>query len=484
MDSDPLSLADRKFQAAEHQVELDSAALKKELRLIDLVGIQILNIVGLFWVGTAGRLGSSHVMFWIPAVLLFYVPSGIVVAHLVKQMPLEGGLYQWAKLRFSPALGFLVAMNIWVFNLLVVCKTGVVVASNVAYALGPRASWVSSSKPAIIVVGIAAMCGLMLLAWRGLALGKWVNDFGGFSIVFLFLAMIIVAIPRWFGGVSGFGTVAPIAFTFPTLSLVNLNIFGKMGFGAFGGFDGVGIFAGECRSTDVATSIRRSVWLAAPIISAMFIAGTASVLAYTSPDRIDLVAPMTQVLNLGAPRLAALSALLLILTLLAQNSLSFSAMIRLPMVAGWDHLLPAWFSRLDPRYRTPVGSVLFAGAAGCVLSILANLGTGNQEAFQLLDNSGGILFALTYLVMFAIPLVARGERPSSGVRWAAFSGFLMTLLYVVMSIFPIIDVPNPWLFTLKIVALVGGLQCAGAAYYRSKATRKPRLHSIPHPVVR
>ena len=28
-------------------------------------------------------------------------------------------------------------------------------------------------------------------------------------------------------------------------------------------------------------------------------------------------------------------------------------MIRLPMVAGWDHLLPAWFSRLDPRYRTP-----------------------------------------------------------------------------------------------------------------------------------
>src|SRR5436309_3852421 len=111
MDSDPPSLAHRQFQAAEHQVELDSAALKKELRLIDLVGIQILNIVGLYWVGTAGRLASSHVMFWIPAVLLFYVPSGIVVAHLVKEMPLEGGLYQWAKLRFSPALGFLVAMK-------------------------------------------------------------------------------------------------------------------------------------------------------------------------------------------------------------------------------------------------------------------------------------------------------------------------------------------------------------------------------------
>jgi hypothetical protein len=64
--------------------------------------------------------------------------------------------------------------------------------------------------------------------------------------------------------------------------------------------------------------------------------------------------------------------------------------------------------------------------------------------------------------------VARGEQPTWGVRTAALSGFLMTLLYVVLSIFPIIDVPNPWLFTVKIVAVVGGLQCAGTVYYRWK----------------
>src|SRR5215475_6753084 len=132
MNPGPESLAEKQFLAAEHQVEVHSAALRKELRLVDLVGIQIVNIVGLFWVGTAGKLGSSHVMFWLSAVLLFYIPSGIVVAHLVKEMPLEGGLYQWAKLRFSPLAGFLVAMNIWVFNLLVVCKLGLVVADNAA----------------------------------------------------------------------------------------------------------------------------------------------------------------------------------------------------------------------------------------------------------------------------------------------------------------------------------------------------------------
>src|ERR1700747_3215813 len=127
MDSEPLSLAERQFLTAEHEVELHSTALKKELRVVDLAGIQVIATMGLSWIGTAGKLGSSHVMFWLPAVLLFYIPSGIVVAHLVREMPLEGGLYQWAKLRFSPLLGFLVAMNIWVYNLLVVCKTGVVV---------------------------------------------------------------------------------------------------------------------------------------------------------------------------------------------------------------------------------------------------------------------------------------------------------------------------------------------------------------------
>ena len=63
----------------------------------DLVLSQVLYITGLQWIGTAGKLGSAHLMYWIPAVLLFYVPSGIVVVHLNREMPLEGGLYQWAK---------------------------------------------------------------------------------------------------------------------------------------------------------------------------------------------------------------------------------------------------------------------------------------------------------------------------------------------------------------------------------------------------
>src|SRR5574342_580525 len=64
--------------------------LPRELGLPDLVLTQILFIVGLPWVGVAAKQGAAHIVFWLVAAALFYVPSAIVVVHLNRLMPLEG----------------------------------------------------------------------------------------------------------------------------------------------------------------------------------------------------------------------------------------------------------------------------------------------------------------------------------------------------------------------------------------------------------
>ena len=101
------------------------------------------------------------------------------------------------------------------------------------------------------------------------------------------------------------------------------------------------------------------------------------------------------------------------------------------------------------------------GAAGIA-------GVGEQEAFQLLDNASGIFYGLTYLVMFAIPIIGfRGQEPRAP-RWlraASASGFAVTLLYVVLSIFPIIDVTSWLSFAGKISGVVIGLNLAGGAVF-------------------
>src|SRR5262250_2545386 len=89
--------AGESLRSAEQEVIAHSAVFKKQLGLIDLTLTQILFIVGLGWVGAAGKLGPQHVVFWLLATALFYIPTAMVVIHLNKLMPLEGGLYQWAR---------------------------------------------------------------------------------------------------------------------------------------------------------------------------------------------------------------------------------------------------------------------------------------------------------------------------------------------------------------------------------------------------
>src|SRR5258708_2362023 len=97
------------FREEEERVEQRSSGFKKELGPTDLVLTQILFIVGLPWVGVAAKQGQSHVVLWLAAIVLFYIPSAVVVIYLNRAMPLEGGVYQWAKLGFSDLVGFMVA---------------------------------------------------------------------------------------------------------------------------------------------------------------------------------------------------------------------------------------------------------------------------------------------------------------------------------------------------------------------------------------
>lgn len=465
--------------AGEHDVELHSRELRKELSLTNLVLTQVLSIVGLAWIGTAGKLGSAHLMFWLGGILLFYVPSALVVIHLNSEMPLEGGLYQWAKLRFSEMTGFMVAFNLWIYYIVFAAEMGLLTANNVSYAMGPRGAWVASSKIFIAACSLLITALLVIVARVGLALGKWIHGFGGFMIVFLFGSMICLAFPHWVGGHA---VMAPVSLAVPAFTLININLLGRMGFGALGGFDTVSIFAGECRGEDVAATIRRSVWIATPIIAGCFVLGTACVLVFVKPSDIDLISPVTQVLSRGlqAARLpdvaTSIVAMLTVFTLVGQGVLFFNTCARLPMVAGWDHLLPAWFTRLHPRYRTPGGSIAFVAVASLGIAALSNFGSGNQEAFQILQSAANIAYGLAYLVMFAIPIAASGEQSSPLLRAAAASGFLMTLLSVALSVFPIIDVPNPGVYGFKIGGLVLALNLICAVFYRrATATRKRAL---------
>ena len=63
-------------EGQETEIKARSAELRKELSVRDLAFAQILFIVGLQWVGVAAKQGPSHVIFWLIAIALFYLPVG------------------------------------------------------------------------------------------------------------------------------------------------------------------------------------------------------------------------------------------------------------------------------------------------------------------------------------------------------------------------------------------------------------------------
>src|SRR5436853_6226182 len=438
-------IAEEQFRLEEERVEARSAVFKKELGLTDLALTQVLFIVGLPWIGVAAKQGPSHLIFWLLAMLFFYIPSAVVVIYLNKIMPLEGGLYQWCKLGFNELMGFVVAWNLWLFAILNTSEIGLQITQYLVYVIGPGREGLTANKWFICAVSTATVALLVTIAAIGLGVGKLVHKAGGALMLITFAAILLLPLLNRANG--SLPAYHPLRIEMPVLSLMSLNLLGKMGFGALGGFEYVAIHAGECR--DPVRAITRSVWLAAPVIAGMFILGTSSVLALIPQDRIDLIAPIPQVLSEGfrslnqAAPIASIAILALLGIRVAQSSVMFGGNTRLPMVAGWDRLLPDWFTRLHARYRTPVNSILFVGAATLALGIVGLIGVGKQEAFQLLWNASGVFYALTYLVMFAIPLFGlRGvqPRPSLGLRICALSGLLMTLLYVALSVVPIIQV--------------------------------------------
>src|SRR6266700_6471984 len=439
----------------EREVQSRSASLKKELGLFDLVLTQVVFVFGTVWVGFAATLGRSQMAFWLIAIVTFYLPLAAVVIYLNRLAPLEGGLYQWAKVAFGDFLAFMVSWNFWIFGILVMSGIGLIIKKNIAYAIGPRADWMHENKWTTTLVCVLLMTLLVAASRRGLALGKWVQNFGGAMLIITVATLILM--PFITASRGSLANYHPFSLSLPEINSHNLNVCSKLAVGALSGFEYIAILAGECRAP--ARNITRSVVISAPLIALMFILGTASVLAFVSPTKVDLIAPIPQVLSLGFGSLGWVSTLISLTIFgvaarqIALMSIYFAGNSRLPMVAGWDNLLPAWFTRLHERYRTPVNSILCVGVITLIYSLASLIVVPEQEAFQLQDNAANIFYALIYMVLFAIPIIAMkrfGAKAPWWLKGAAGLGFIMSAIGAFFTVFPIIDVESRFWFAVKI----------------------------------
>jgi glutamate:GABA antiporter len=447
------------------------------LRLRDLVLAQILGVVGSSWVGVAAGLGRAQALTWIAAMLVFYVPMAASVICLNRMWPLEGGLYIWAHKAFGDLGGFLTAWNLWVYGISITAAILYAIPTELSYLIGPSAAGLPENHPASLAIISLVIALITVAALRGLEVGKWIHNLGAIAIVVAYAGLILL--PLW-----ALWRHVPIhwpalGLQLPPPNLRSLALFGQMIFGALCGLEYIAILAGE--SKQAARSIGQSVWISSPIICAMFILGTSSVLAFHQSGHIDFIAPIPQTVrlalgNTGLGSVFAVIAILLIqIRLLAAASYLFTGVTRLPMAVGWDELVPAWFTRLHPRWRTPANSILCASVLIFLLLVLGSIGVHAQEAYQLLSNAGLAEYELAYLAMFAIPIVGvralRGSMPW-WLKCTSLIGFCATLFSLLISAYPFVYVASPLVYAVKILGACAFSNLVGFAFYKLRTQER------------
>jgi amino acid transporter len=461
--------------------------LQRQLRLRDLVLAQVLTVVGSSWVGIAAGLGRAQTIVWLLAMVSFYLPMAIAVFYLNRAMPLEGGLYVWARRAFGDGLGFMTAWNVWLYALTAIATILFQLPSEFAYMVGPSAARLPENHT--FVYALLAVL-VTLLAWsavRGLGLGKWIHNISGASMILAFA--LLIAAPFWAMLHGQHVHFAPFTFALPHANRESMALIGQILF-ASAGLEYIAILAGETHSP--ARDIGRSIVIATPIVFAMFMLGTGSVITFHNANpgtAINYIAPIPQTLRLAfagstaATFLAQFVILLLQIRLLGACSYLFTGVTRLPMTAGWDHLAPRWFTQLHPRFRTPANSIYFTTAVVATLLVVGSLGVRAAEAFDVLNNASSEFYALAYVAMFTIAFVGarniRRHLPGWVVGWCAL-GALSSIAILVLNAYPFVNVASPAAFAVKIIGTTVVANILGYIFYRRGAAHARARASNSH----
>jgi amino acid transporter len=393
----------------------DASGLLRGISRPLLVAVIVNAIIGAGILGLPGRAfalaGTWSLLAWgFCGVLMGAV--ALCLAEVASRFTQTGGPYLYARVAFGPAAGFIVGWLTWVTRPLTIAVVGNLL---VGYA---SALWPAAGAGAPRVVVITAFIGVLTAVLvTGIRHTAFVTTAFTAGKLVVFGVFVVGGLPA-----MAWDRVAFEASPDPgaLASTVLLLVF------AFGGFETGAVVAGEIGNPR--RDLPAGMMVALGIVTGLYILiqlvaiGTAPALATSERPLADAA---TVFLGPIVGRTFALVALMLLLgTMLTTLLLGTRTMYAL----GEQGQLPAFFARVHPRTRTPIGSILVT----CGLAYLATLFSTFAGALVIATSTR----ILTYLVTcLALPALRRRREVTpalfqlrAGVPIAVACSVMLTFL--------------------------------------------------------
>jgi amino acid transporter len=201
----------------------------------------------------------------------------------------------------------------------------------------------------------------------------------------------------------------------------------------------------------------------------MYIIGTFSLLAIVPASDVDPKSGVFHAITVGSNALkigfvGVLAAMLVTVGNAGGVGSTVAGIARVPFVVGIDRYLPKAFGKIHPKWRTPYISIIVQAVASALVLLLSQINETTRGAYQVVIDITIILYFIPFLYMFAaaVKLASRPDRLTNthavlipggkaGVWIASGLASGVTLLSIIVSVFPPGDSSNRLLFVIKVV---------------------------------
>jgi amino acid transporter len=456
--------------------------LPRVLTLRDLVLFNIVAVLSLRWTATAAAAGASSLTMWVLAALTFFIPQGLAVSSLSARFPHEGGIYAWTKRSFGEGHGFLCGWCYWVNNILYYPNLLMSTAVIATYVVGRGNTSLMDNWTYIFA---ATLTSLWLAVWMnvvGLKTGRWLQNVGALG------TYIPGAVLVGFGIHAALTRASATPITWDALTpdlgdMSALNLWASIAF-AYAGLELCAVMGDEVHNP--ARTLPRSIYIAAPFIAFLYIAGTVSVLWLVPSGDVHIVSGFFQAMAAGARDFGGLAwiipiaAALYVLGNIGGIGAWLTGPARVAFVIGLDRYFPPAFGRVHPRWKTPYVAILTQAVLATVFLMLSVVGKGTtvEKAYLILLDTMLLIYFVPYIYLFICYMVVNLRDISASSSWlggraatllVGLLGLLLTLGAMVVATIPPSDTEDPWLFRLKVI---GGaalfVVLGGAVYWRGR----------------
>src|ERR1700677_4686287 len=453
------------------------ASLTRSLGLRDVILFFVTAGTNFQWVATAAAAGQGSLSVWLLGGLAMFLPLSVCVVFLSSRYPAQGGLYVWSKLAFGPGVGFMTGWTYWTSNLPYFPGILYFAAGNALFVSSRASAQAGASSGYFITFALVGLALATYLNLRGMAIAKWLNNVGAISRWLAGLVLAFLGAATWlkFGPATPFSRAGLV----PSLQLTDLIFWATIAF-AWTGPEAASFMGGEI--SDPQRTVPRALAAAAPMIAAIYLTGTLSVLVIlpTGHTRalfggIEAIRSASHGLQL--PWLTPLAAAFLTLACIGSVGAWLGAVARIPFVAGIDSFLPESFARLHPRYGSPTIAIVTQSVIAAAFAFLGQAGTTVKGAYDVLISMMVVAVMLPFISLFAstIPrsagatapgeLAVPGGRPTLIIM--ALVALVTTLGSIALAFVPAPDDVHPLLTALKVVGMTAVLLLTGGAVYWS-----------------